>query len=1653
MPQFRERIAGLFAASSSTGVGLRVTGDSQDRVTIDAGGRISWGSGAAATDVSIQRGDVLLARLTGSFVVNNNASGDANSGLRLVSSVATTHTNWRIGAQMIVGGLEFTPSTAAGGTTFSTPSMVILNTGAVGIGTNSPSERLQVIGNARIGQASNSSTNARLEVTSGGSGFDSVIDLGFWDTFDASVWLLKRHGSDGTFRIVNSGTGSEVPVITITNGNNVGIGTTSPVVKLDVSDGAGWFRMAANGLQTNLQLGRMDDGAGTPLYRIQTDDTNGDVLRFYSTRWGSNVRFARSSATGDKDNVWIDGADSTGGQISFFNGSNTVTSQISGVGNTYFNGGKVGIGTSSPSANYSLSVSSGAANTGLLVGLLALGSSSSGYPVVGDNLRFTNTGNSYQYHRNDTAALIDFAYGDIGFDTAPSGTAGAAITKTRRMTIANTGAVTIGGSLTVSSGITGSLSGNATTATRLETARTIGGVSFDGTANINLPGVNTTGNQNTTGSAATLTTARTINDVSFNGGANITVPRIKSIDDRVIAPADVTTGYATVAFTSWNNNNTAPYGDALVMRTYSDATGGKDNMLVLRKDALGLRVFQQDWNSATAFATYKDVAWTDGSNATGSWSITAANAELLDSYDSTYFAPKSELEKVLGDLMFAGTYDAAALGPNTKPTPQWSGGTTNYRHGMYWVVSTPGYVSYFTPDGNGNVDLALREGANATNQEVKNGDWIVCQDPNYSPTNPVTNLPLASVIFRFISFSAENFVSRAIDDHARDGGDPHSAAGYVTAVTGLNYFAAKEHNHTVDINNAVTVHRTPPTFTITNKALTSNVATLTTSAAHVIQAGMGVRVTGVDTTFNGVYVVTSVTSNTFSYAKTASNVTSTGSGGQAIISPHPEYLHSEEAVNIYAPIVHRHDSLYEPIGTVAGHEAKADPHPQYLTPGEGDARYTLIGHNHHDLYYTKPQVDAAIASVPAEVFATDGAQSRRIFVGDAAPSSPLVGDIWIQTANIAQQPPAAPSGLTATSPNGTTVNLSWSAWPSGASQTRVRVQRRNGSDWTTITPTTILDDATGPLFDLTFSDTGRTENTPYFYRVWANNSSGDGAYGYVDVTTANDAPGAPSFGATPVSNQTATGMRLSWTAPTPFADPAAGGARYEMFLNGISVGFAVSTNTFFDYTNLTERTSYTLGVRAKDAAGLVSPIASTTVGATTDNAAPPPPKSAASSGVTHNQATLTWAAGDPIIANGHPAGGITDFLRYRVYSNDVEVAQTTNTSYTFTNLAASTAYKLEARAEDTLNVLSTDNAAGSFVNITTSANPDTTPPAVPTITSFKPVAANKTITNKALTSNVATLTAAAHGFVVGERVSVWDVDSTFNGTWVITAKTTDTFSFACTAANVTSTSATGTCSLYGMMEVSVTWPSDADTNLGEIVFNPGGNASATTWTTSVSPGGTVTRNFYTSNGVTSAPGNTASVSVRARDTNNNWSSSAQSTYSLITSPYLLAADSSNSWRNESGGRYNSSGNYRLVQGYFSNSALNSTGLWYYGTKIADQVWSTRRTFNNVEIFMQRNTGGDGVARDVSIVLHNETVNPGNAYQAGPTTYETPTVVATLAWNGGNAWAIIPSGWRTNLLNGTRKGVAIKDTDGIPYVILDSVSENGQSGTLRITHLG
>lgn len=105
---------------------------------------------------------------------------------------------------------------------------------------------------------------------------------------------------------------------------------------------------------------------------------------------------------------------------------------------------------------------------------------------------------------------------------------GVAFDGTANITIADDTKVPLNG--TGASGTWGiSITGNAntaTSATKLVTARTIGGVSFDGTANINLPGVNTTGNQNTTGNAETVT-----NGVYTNSSQALNTDPLRIVDN------------------------------------------------------------------------------------------------------------------------------------------------------------------------------------------------------------------------------------------------------------------------------------------------------------------------------------------------------------------------------------------------------------------------------------------------------------------------------------------------------------------------------------------------------------------------------------------------------------------------------------------------------------------------------------------------------------------------------------------------------------------------------------------------------------------------------------------------------------------------------------------------------------------------------------------------------------------------------------------------------------------------------------------------------------------------------------------------------------------------------------------------------------------
>ena len=121
------------------------------------------------------------------------------------------------------------------------------------------------------------------------------------------------------------------------------------------------------------------------------------------------------------------------------------------------------------------------------------------------------------------------------------------------------------------------MTGNASTATALETARNIGGVSFDGTGNIDLPGVNSAGNQNTSGTAAGLSATLGVS----SGGTGATSLTANGVlignGTSAVTAVDLSTKGSLLAGDGSGNPSTLGVGtnDFVLTADSSEATGLK----------------------------------------------------------------------------------------------------------------------------------------------------------------------------------------------------------------------------------------------------------------------------------------------------------------------------------------------------------------------------------------------------------------------------------------------------------------------------------------------------------------------------------------------------------------------------------------------------------------------------------------------------------------------------------------------------------------------------------------------------------------------------------------------------------------------------------------------------------------------------------------------------------------------------------------------------------------------------------------------------------------------------------------------------------------------------------------------------------------------
>lgn len=222
-PAYSLDVTGTARVSGQVNIATSSSGYTTPSLLVNAGASTAIPLQAVADST----GGRLFRFYTSDF--NNSTTGTS---IRLNFGAATGNTSANL--QVYTGGEQV----VAGSILALQPSG-----GNVGIGTTSPGARLEVAG---------ADTTIRLRDSNGG-----VTDFG-----NDSVGTYWRDFSNNTFRWLSSA-GTER--MRITSGGNVGIGTTTPGVKLEVNGGGSAVSMtiATNGATT---AGTLWDGGGAPSF-------------------------------------------------------------------------------------------------------------------------------------------------------------------------------------------------------------------------------------------------------------------------------------------------------------------------------------------------------------------------------------------------------------------------------------------------------------------------------------------------------------------------------------------------------------------------------------------------------------------------------------------------------------------------------------------------------------------------------------------------------------------------------------------------------------------------------------------------------------------------------------------------------------------------------------------------------------------------------------------------------------------------------------------------------------------------------------------------------------------------------------------------------------------------------------------------------------------------------------------------------------------------------------------------------------------------------------------------------------------------------------------------------------------------------------------
>jgi len=318
--------------------------------------------------------------------------------------------------------------------------------------------------------------------------------------------------TSGSVTLVNTASPSSAGDIKLLANANKDLSTTVPTIL--IRKGTAWYEYGGGITNSLNDIGDV----------VITSVANEDVLAYDSTtsKWinqsADETGRVTASSTTTFTNKTID-QDGTGNSIT--NIANASIKASAAIDATKIADGSVTsaefqyINTLSSNAQTQLDAKSPSAGSSSIVttGALDSGSITSGFGNINiGSSTFTTTGAVATGAITAGGTISGNLTGNVTGNTSGSSgsTTGNAATATALATARTIGGTSFDGTANIAVAL-------AATSTALATARTIGGVSFDGTANINLPGVNAAGNQNTTGTAAGLSTAL----ISTSGGTGL----------------------------------------------------------------------------------------------------------------------------------------------------------------------------------------------------------------------------------------------------------------------------------------------------------------------------------------------------------------------------------------------------------------------------------------------------------------------------------------------------------------------------------------------------------------------------------------------------------------------------------------------------------------------------------------------------------------------------------------------------------------------------------------------------------------------------------------------------------------------------------------------------------------------------------------------------------------------------------------------------------------------------------------------------------------------------------------------------------------------------------------------------------------------------